>query len=116
MEVDSRISGAKNGVQTMLYYYLTALIDSGVKDPKQRIATEISKMIDLSDEQCAYVNAHVSLGNKAVESLSTSIQLLESNPDTETVSIVIGILKEIKKRCEDAVTSFLEEEYEDEQP
>ena len=43
---DNKMSGAKNGLQTMLFYYLYSLIGN-VEDPKQYIATEIGKMIDL---------------------------------------------------------------------
>ena len=51
---DSRLTGAKEGVQTMLFYYLLAL-QGNVKDPKQVIATELGHMIDLSEEQIQYV-------------------------------------------------------------
>lgn len=115
MEVDSRTTSAKNGVQTMLFYYLTALIECGVKDPKQHIATEISKMIDLSEEQYAYVMAHTSLENKSVEMLSTSIKLLEKmeqdgSIDTEAIHIVTEMVKKIKEQCENAIKLLGEEE------
>ena len=98
---DGKILGAKNGVQNMLFYYLTSLMDNGVKDPKQHIATEIGKMIDLSEEQVLYVKANMALENKILESLLSAIQLLEnmetSNKiDIESIRIVIGLLTAIK--------------------
>lgn len=111
MEMDSRTASAKNGVQTMLFYYLTSLIECGVKDPKQRIATEIGSMIDLSEEQYAYVMAHTALNNKAVEMLSTSVSLLErmeksKSIDAEAIHIVTELVKSVKEQCEKAVSLF----------
>lgn len=101
---DSRILGAKDGVQHMLFYYLTALIDSGVKDPKQHIATEIGKMIDLSEEQVSYVKTNIGLKNTLLENLSSSVTLLENMKtsdtlDKDSVDIVIGLLTVIKDEC-----------------
>ena len=62
---DSRLTGAKEGVQTMLFYYLLAL-QGNVKDPKQVIATELGHMIDLSEEQIQYVQSHISTEGKLV--------------------------------------------------
>ena len=55
---DNKISGAKNALQTMLFYYLYSLIDN-VEDPKQYIATELGKMINLSEEHIQYVKLDV---------------------------------------------------------
>ena len=98
---DSRLLGAKDGVQNMLFYYLTALIDNGVKDPKQHIATEIGKMIDLSEEQVTYVKANVRLQGKLPESLTSSIDILKNMKsfDEEAVNIVVGLLTAIKDSC-----------------
>lgn len=101
---DGRLAGAKTGIQNMLFYYLTALVDSGVEDPKQYIATEIGKMIDLSEEQVMYIKGNMALSNKMLESLSSSIDLLvnmekSQKIDAESLNIAIGLLKEIQKSC-----------------
>lgn len=101
---DGRLTGARAGIQNMLFYYLTALVDNGVQDPKQYIATEIGKMIDLSEEQVMYVKGNMALSNKMLESLSSSIDLLVNMEkaqkiDIESLNISIGLLKEIQKSC-----------------
>ena len=77
MEKNSVIIGSEKSVQTMIHYLMTALIDAKVKDPKQYIATEISKMIDLSEEQAIYVQNHLSKDNRVLDNLSSSISLLK---------------------------------------
>ena len=74
---DNKMSGAKNGLQTMLFYYLYSLIGN-VEDPKQYIATEMGKMIDLSEEQIQYVEMNIANDNKLLENLSSSIRLLDN--------------------------------------
>lgn len=105
---DSKILGAKTGVQNMLFYYLTALINNGIKDPKQRIATEIGDMINLSEEQVAYVKGNIALENKILESISSSIGLLSNMEkteqiDIESIHIVISLLDMIKTACSKAI-------------
>ena len=102
--MDSKILGAKQGVQTMMYYYLSALIGT-TEDPKQYIATELGKMIDLSEEQIQYVKMNVANDNKMLDNLSSSIALLESMEktgklDLESVGIVKQILEIMKQQCE----------------
>lgn len=101
----SRLESSKAAVQNMLFYYITTLIDCGVKDPKQKIATEISGMIDLSEEQAMYVKSNISLDSKILEGLSSSIDLLKDMEksgkiDQESISIVINLLSVIKDSCE----------------
>ena len=108
---DNKMSGAKNGLQTMLFYYLYSLIGN-VEDPKQYIATEIGKMIDLSEEQIQYVQSHISTEGKLVESLSSSIQLLENMEktgklDLESVSIVKNTLQIMTKEINKVVEQFV---------
>ena len=100
---DNKMSGAKNGLQTMLFYYLYSLIGN-VEDPKQYIATEIGKMIDLSEEQIQYVEMNIANDNKLLENLSSSINLLDNiektgKLDMESIKIVKGILEIMKKQC-----------------
>lgn len=102
---DNKMSGAKNGLQTMLFYYLYSLIGN-VEDPKQHIATEISKMIDLSEEQIQYVEMNIVNDNKLLENLSSSIRLLDNiektgKLDMESIKIVKGILEIMKNQCKE---------------
>ena len=102
---DNKMSGAKNGLQTMLLYYLYSLIGN-VEDPKQYIATEIGKMIDLSEEQIQYVEMNIANDNKLLENLSSSINLLDNiektgKLDMESIKIVKGILEIMKNQCKE---------------
>lgn len=103
--------GAKAGLQSMIYYYLTALVESGVQDPKQKIATDMAGMIDLSEEQLAYVGSHLTKGIRFEDELKSSIDLLKgmqrSNKlDKETLQIVIAMLEEGMKQLEDAIDNY----------
>ena len=102
---DNKMSGAKNGLQTMLFYYLYSLIGN-VEDPKQYIATEIGKMIDLSEEQIQYVEMNIANDNKLLENLSSSIRLLNNiektgKLDMESIKIVKGILEIMENQCKE---------------
>lgn len=101
----SRLEGSKVAVQHILFYYITTLIDCGVEDPKQVVATEIGDMIELSTEQAVYVKSNISSDIKIVEGLSSSIGLLEGMEksgqiDQEAINIVISLLNAIKHSCE----------------
>ena len=105
---DNKMSGAKNGLQTMLFYYLYSLIGN-VEDPKQYIATEIGKMIDLSEEQIQYVEMNIANDNKLLENLSSSINLLDNiektgKLDMQSIKIVKGILEIMKNQCEEILS------------
>lgn len=107
---DNKISGAKNGLQTMLFYYLYSLIGN-VEDPKQYIATEMGKMINLSEEQIQYVKMNVANDNKLLENLSSSICLLDNiektgKLDIESIKIVKGILEIMKNQCEEILNDM----------
>lgn len=102
---DNKMSGAKNGLQTMLFYYLYSLIGN-VEDPKQYIATEMGKMIDLSEEQIQYVEMNIANDNKLLENLSSSIRLLDNiektgKLDIESIKIVKGILEIMENQCKE---------------
>ena len=102
---DNKMSGAKNGLQTMLFYYLYSLIGN-VEDPKQYIITEMGKMIDLSEEQIQYVEMNIANDNKLLENLSSSINLLDNiektgKLDMESIKIVKGILEIMENQCKE---------------
>lgn len=112
MDNNSKEFGAKEGAQTMLFYYLLALQQSEVKDPKQVIATELGKMIDLSEKQLQYVKSYLSTEGQLLESLSYSIQLLESiektgKLDLESISIVKQTLDIMYEEASDAVNKYV---------
>lgn len=99
---DNRIAAAREGVQNMLFYYLTSLIESGVKDPKQYIATEIGKMINLSDEQRKYIEANLALEDNISKGLSQCISMLKNMEnakeiDAECFGIIVNILSRIQE-------------------
>ena len=107
---DNKISGAKNGLQTMLFYYLYSLIGN-VEDPKQYIATEMGKMINLSEEQIQYVKMNVANDNKLLENLSSSICLLDNiektgKLDMESIKIVKGILEIMENQCKEILNDM----------
>ena len=109
--MDSKITGAKQGVQNMLFYYISALMDNGVKDPKQHIATEIGQMIDLSEDQVLYVESHIRNDNKLIDNLSSSIALLDNMEktgklDMESIKIVKGVLEIMHKQCTDILNQI----------
>ena len=116
--MDSKVTGAKQGVQNMLFYYISALMDNGVQDVKQYIASEISSMIDLSEEQATYVKSHILNDNKVVDNLSSSIALLDNMEktgklDLESIRIVKGILSIMEKQYKDAIYNFVEDNKDD---
>ena len=107
---DNKISGAKNGLQTMLFYYLYSLIGN-VEDPKQYIITEMGKMIDLSEEQIQYVEMNIANDNKLLENLSSSIRLLDNiektgKLDMESIKIVKGILEIMENQCKEILNDM----------
>lgn len=110
--MDSKISGARHSVQTMMFYYLSSLIGT-VEDPKQYIATELGKMIDLSEEQIQYVKMNIAHDNKMLDNLSSSISLLENiektgKLDLESIGIIKGILEIMQSQCEKILEEYTE--------
>ena len=113
--MDSKVTGARQGVQNMLFYYISALMDNGVQDVKQYIAGEISSMIDLSEEQATYVKSHILNNNKVVDNLSSSIALLDNMEktgklDLESIKIVKGILSIMETRYKETINDFAGDE------
>lgn len=109
---NNKISGARQGVQTMMFYYFSSLIGA-VEDPKQYIATEMGKMIDLSEEQIQYVKMSIANDNKMLDNLSSSIALLENiektgKLDLESIGIIKGILTIMKEQCNKVLNEFTE--------
>lgn len=108
---DNKVIGGRQGVQTMLFYYLSSLIGK-VDDPKQYIATEIGSMIDLSEEQIQYIKMNIANENKLTENLSSSISLLKNMEETgkvdfESIKIVRGILEIMKTQSEQVIKEYM---------
>lgn len=111
---DAKISGAKQAVQTMLFYYLTTLIGV-IDDPKQYIASEMADMIDLSEDQARFVSMHIGTNAKVMESLTSSISLLEvmeknNQYDANSVHIVKGLLTALKEEGQVALDRYIQKE------
>lgn len=110
---DPKVMGAKLGVETMLYYYMSAL-SGKVKDIKQYMANRMPAMIDLTEEQATYVATSITDENTVLASLDTSMQLLQGMSSTqkfdeETVQLVIKILQNLRDECESALRTYLSE-------
>lgn len=110
---DPKVMGAKLGVETMLFYYMSAL-SGKVKDIKQYMANRMPAMIDLTEEQATYVATSTTDANTVLASLDTSMQLLKGvseseKPDPEAISLVIKILQNLRDECESALRTYLSE-------
>ena len=108
---DSKVMGAKMGVETMLYYYMAAL-SGKVKDIKQYMANRLPAMIDLTEEQSTYVAASMTDCNTVLTSLDTSMRLLQNtidsdNFDKDSIQLVIKILQNLYDECESALRTYL---------
>lgn len=111
---DGRALGARQGVQTMLFYYLSSLVGT-TKDPKQYIAGELAKMIDLSEDQLAYVRMSLATENKVLDSLSSSIDLLSlmeksGKLDLDSVAIIKSVLLNLQTECKKALDQYIEDQ------
>ena len=51
----SRADIISNNVVNMMMFYYNALVEEGCQDPKREMATNLSKMINLSQAQAQYV-------------------------------------------------------------
>lgn len=118
--IENRLAGTKNSVQDMLYYYAVALLDNGVDDPKQYIATQIPDMIDISVEQARYISSQLSVNKKTDDNFKNCIKLLESavndiengkKVDATSLSLVIKVLNKMKKEFKEARERYSEHEY-----
>lgn len=108
---NSKEYGAKQAVQTMLFYYLSSLITNHVEDPKQQIASELGAMIDLSEEQIQYVKMSLATEDKVLSNLDSCIQLLDAihdkeSFDLESIKIVQNVLSIMKKACQKTLEDF----------
>lgn len=88
----------KQAIIDMLFYYIYSLIKQGVEDPLQVVSTELPEMIHASMEQIEYIKMNTLQGDKLVENLDSSIELLSSMEesktlDLESIKIVKGILE-----------------------
>jgi hypothetical protein len=106
---DNKSYGAKQAVQTMLFYYLSSLITT-VEDPKQYIASELGSMIDLSEEQIQYVKLSLATEDKVLSNFESCIQLLDAMKDKDSVDLEsIKIVKDVLILMKDACKKTLED-------
>lgn len=109
-EVDS----SRKAVEDMMFYYLFGLIRNGEQDPKQVIATEVAKMINLTEEQLDYVKINTEEHNNLIENLDCSIELLSNieqskKLDLESIKIVKGILLAMKEHAKEPLSKYFKE-------
>lgn len=107
-----RRESARKDLQTMLFYYITALIEEGESDPKRVIATEMSEMIQLSEEQLAYVRAKQDNAIDISEQLDSAEKLLKNSVkkdkvDMEAVKIVRSLLTVTSKQIKEAYEKYI---------
>lgn len=107
-----RRESARKDLQTMLFYYITALIEEGESDPKRVIATEMSEMIQLSEEQLAYVRAKQDNAIDISEQLDSAEKLLKNSVkkdkvDMEAVKIVRKLLTVTSKQIKEAYEKYI---------
>ena len=106
---NSKEFGAKQAVQTLMFYYLSSLIGK-VDDPKQVIASELGAMIGLSENQIQYVHMGIK-NNEVIENFNSCIRLLDTMKDRDSfdldsVKIIKSILTIMKQECETALKDF----------
>lgn len=104
--LENEIKGAENAVRKMLMYYLSALEASGVEDTKQFVASRISEMIDLSDEQQKFIVMNFNEEGKIVHNINDCIGLLnkmkkDNKIDLESIDIIEQFLKLLLKDFEE---------------
>jgi uncharacterized protein YeeX (DUF496 family) len=109
---DNIISSSQKAVEDMLFYYYYSLVRSKCPDPKQVIATELPKMINLTEDQMNYIKINCLQENKLLENLDSSIGLLSSMEgskvlDMESIRIVKGILTVMKEQCKQTFDDFI---------
>lgn len=118
MGSNDKIASAKKAVSDMMFYYYYSLVQSGCEDPKKEIATELPKMIGLTEDQINYVKVNALQQNTLIQNLDSSIGLLSSieeskSLDIESIAIVKGILSAIKEQAGESIDNFAIIEYRD---
>jgi len=94
--IDREVQGAEKAISTMLLYYISALQATGVDDVKQYIATRISEMISLSEEQYKFVLANFEKDGKIIDNLNNCVQLLKNMEEKKELDLEsIGIIKQV---------------------
>ncbi len=93
---DNKVTAAKIGVQNMLMYYYQALIEEGCGDPKQVIATELPKMIKLTDEQTNFVLSSYKEG-LSVDDILNNMKILLAEMESKEKYIKNNVT--LLKRC-----------------
>lgn len=112
---DNRLQSAKSALRNMLFYYIAELIDQGVEDPRQKVATEIGDLINLSSEQVEYVYSTLSSSVSLKDNVDMCIKLLinienTKKLDIESVTIVRKTLEVFKQIIADSKDYVLEGE------
>lgn len=106
--IDNEVKGAEAAVRKMLLYYISSLQTVGVEDIRQYVATKMAEMIQLTDEQLAFVQANIDNENKLTANLKNCIGLLNAietsqKLDLDSIKIVKQVLELILKDYEDII-------------
>lgn len=107
----NEVESCRKTVEDMMFYYLFGLLRSGEQDPKQVIATEVAKMINLTEEQLDYIKINTEEHNNLIENLDCSIELLSNMEqskklDMESIKIVKGILLAMKEHAKEPLSKY----------
>lgn len=103
----NNVKSQENALQTMLIYYYQSLLKKGITDPRQYIATELSKMINLTKEQSEYIIDKIDdttlSANETIDSLIALLLPYKSTQNIlskEDATLMIKSLKKLKNHIE----------------
>lgn len=107
--------GLEKSVQTMLFYYITSLIDTGVQDTRQYVATVLPKMINLTEEQSLFVQTQVRKDRSLPEKLRLSVELLKNiektgKLDMQSITLVRSMVENMYDNCKEVLEMVVDDE------
>lgn len=100
--MSGQVESARKATTDMLFYMIAALVEDGDEDPKQTVATDLGKMISLSEDQVRFVLAHINDGSHYLKDIEDAISLIESG-DKKSIDIAIKLLKAVCEAGESAL-------------
>ena len=101
-----KLNSAKEAVSKMMFYYNQALVQSGCPDVKRAMATELSKMINLSSDQTKYVMDNVEVMS-IIDMLKNTIVIVDAtydvshNEQVENLDIITKSLESITTKLKE---------------
>ena len=110
--MSGQVESARKATIDMLFYMIAALVEDGDEDPKQTVATDLGKMISLSEDQVRFVLAHINDGSHYLKDIKDAISLIESG-DKKSIDIAIKFLKAVCETGESALKRVNYEQHTD---